>query len=345
MPPVGLDAPSVSASLSALAVDREACRLAHARVVPRRFRVPHIEKIEVMRADPAGKGEFQRRIVLDRLGELALEQIGNIRFAAFQHGKPCRAFRYAEVNKALHRRLFAPIILIGLQHQFDTRFHADEFVGSEADRVLLVTVCPDLLEIFLRRDPAGRAPQRAVSRHEIRPWFVEDKPHRMRIDDNDLLHLLLELRPLGTLEAELNVLRCERVTVVEFDALPQLELVGELVRALGPGFRKARRHAVPRHRLHQSVVQRVLHPERRQVSGIRLARVKPGRRDRHINRKPDFALGPGLCGRRARSRRRAPRSRGSAAQARFCHAFINVCSPCSRTTCERRTAARISCTE
>ena len=91
--------------------------------------------------------------------------------------------------------------------------------------MLLEAVGADLLEILLRGDPAGGAPQRAVDRHEIRPRLVQYEPHRMRIDDDDLLDLLLELHALGALEAELHVVGGERVAVMEFDALAQLEFV------------------------------------------------------------------------------------------------------------------------
>ena len=201
---------------------------------------------------------------------------------------------HAQIDEAFHRRLFAPVIVVGLQHELDARLHADEFIRTEADWMLLVTVRPDLLEIIFRRDPAGGAPQRAVSGHEIRPWLVEDEPHRVRIDDDDLLDLLLELRPLGALEAEFDVLGGERVAVVEFHSLAQLEFITELVRAFAPGFGQAWRHVLSRHRLHERVVQRILHPEWRQIAGACLARIEPSRRDRHVHREPDFALGLGL---------------------------------------------------
>jgi len=47
-----------------LPVDRQARRLAHALVGKRRFRVPHIEKVEKKGADAAEKDQLQIRVVL-----------------------------------------------------------------------------------------------------------------------------------------------------------------------------------------------------------------------------------------------------------------------------------------
>ena len=73
-----------------------------------------------------------------------------------------------------------------------------------------------------------------------------------------------------------------------------------------PGFGEARRHALSRHRLHQRVVQREQHPERRHETGLRLARIEPGRRQRHIDRKAHLAFRLGLRRRRGRAPRLAP---------------------------------------
>ena len=164
----------------------------------------------------------------------SLEKIGDIRLAARQHREPRRLLRNALEDDALDRRRFAPIVLVRLHHQFEAGLHADEFVRSEADRVLQETFVADLFDIVLRYDPAGGADERPVIRHEIRPRLLQDELHRVRIDDFDFFHLFTDQRRLGALEAELDVFRGERVAVVELDALAQLEFVGELVRAFGP---------------------------------------------------------------------------------------------------------------
>ena len=98
---------------------------------------------------------------------------------------------------------------------------------------------------------------------------------------------------LRALEAELHVLGGERVAVVELQPLAQLELVGLLIRAHRPGFGEARRQVVARHRLHQRVVQRVQHPERREHADD-LGRIEPGRRERHVERPAHLAFRLGL---------------------------------------------------
>ena len=154
----------------------------------------------------------------------------------------------------------------------------------------------DLLHVVFRHDPAGRAGHRAVIGHEVRPRLLQDELHRVRIDDFDLFHLFMDQRALRPLEAVFHVFGRERVAVVKLDALAQLELVGELVLALVPRFRQARRHRVARHRLYQRVVQRVQDPERGQDALRRLARVHPRGRDRHVKRPLHLAFRLGLLG-------------------------------------------------
>ncbi|MBM3220773.1 MAG: hypothetical protein FJZ38_19220, partial [Candidatus Rokubacteria bacterium] len=80
----------------------------------------------------------------------------------------------------------------------------------------------------------------------------------MRIDDGDVADLLVqELRALRALEAELDVLRGERVAVVEADALAELELVDELIRRERPRLGEARHAEVPGHRFDDGVVDGV----------------------------------------------------------------------------------------
>ena len=112
-------------------VDREACRLADALVGPRRFRIPHVEEIEDKRADATGEGELQGRIGLDRLRERFIEQIGDIDFAALQHGEPGGRLRDALEHQPLYRGHLAPIFLVRLHDQFDARLVADELVRAE----------------------------------------------------------------------------------------------------------------------------------------------------------------------------------------------------------------------
>ena len=167
--------------------------------------------------------------------------------------------------------------------------------------MLLEAVGADLLEVVLGGDPAGGARQRAVERHEVRPRLMQHELHLVRVDDHDLLHLFLELRPLRALEAELHVLGGERVAVVEFHALAQGEFVDEPILAHRPGFREAVRHEVSGHRLYQRVVQRVQHPERCKIAEEKLPRIEPGRRQGHVKRKPHLAFRFGLCRRGART--------------------------------------------
>src|SRR5207245_1475881 len=133
------------------------------------------------------------------------------------------------------RRHLAPVILVRLHYNLDARLYADKLVRAETDRMFSEAVRPDLREIFLGRDPARGARERAVKRHTIGPRFVQSETHRVRIDRDDLPHLLMQLYTLRAREAEDHVIGGERVAVMEFYAFAQLELITQLVRALGPG--------------------------------------------------------------------------------------------------------------
>src|SRR5207247_6039656 len=90
--------------------------------------------------------------------------------------------------------------------------------------------------------------------------------HAPGIHDLDFTYALLEeLRPRApvALEREFHVLGRHRIAVVELDALADDELVGEPVLRLRERLREARRVRSRWHRLHQSVVERVQHHERR----------------------------------------------------------------------------------
>jgi len=160
--------------------------------------------------------------------------------------------------------------------------------------MLLEAVDPDLLHVLLRRDPGGGRRERAVERHEVRPRLVQDEADAVGIDDHDLLHLVLKaLGALGAVERELHVLGGERIAVVELQPLAQLELVDALVGTHRPRLRQARRLVIARHRLHERVVHRVQHPERREHADD-LGRVEPRRREGDVERPAHLALGLGL---------------------------------------------------
>ena len=122
------------------------------------------------------------------------------------------------------------------------------------------------------------------------------EPHFVGIDDLDLAHLLLEdPGALGAQEAELHVLGGEEVSVVELEALPQLELVGLLVGTERPRLGQARRHDAAGHRLDQRVVERVLDPERRDEA-LHLAWIEPGRGHGHVEGPAHLAFRLRLLG-------------------------------------------------
>src|SRR5262245_36132724 len=78
-----------------LAVDGVAGRQAHALVVPRRLRIPHVEEVDVEAGHPAREGELQGGIALDLLGLGHLQQVGDVHLAALEHGHARRRLRHA----------------------------------------------------------------------------------------------------------------------------------------------------------------------------------------------------------------------------------------------------------
>ena len=115
---------------------------------------------------------------------------------------------------------------------------------------------------------------------------MEHKPDVVRIDDLDGLDLLLQFRgprPFVALKTILDVFGGKGVAVVECDALPQLEIVGQPVLALAPAGREAGRHPPVGHGFHQCIVERVeAHIGGGQRQG--LPRIKPRRRQGDVHR-------------------------------------------------------------
>src|SRR5262249_4730395 len=109
--------------------------------------------------------------------------------------------------------------------------------------------------------------------------------------DLDVPHAVFEdLADLRALEAELHVFRRERIAVVELQTLAQLEVVRQPVPGHRPRLGEAGRHEIAGHRLHERIVQRVEHPERREKAAGDLARIEPRRRERDVERPTHLAL-------------------------------------------------------
>ena len=201
-----------------LPVERVIDRLPQPHVVPRRFRVPLVGELDPEDRGVLRRHDLQTRGLLDALGVGAVERVGDIGLAGLQHQRAGRRLGHAAHDQGLDVRHAAPIAGKGLQHDLDAGLGADEFVRAGADRVLLEAVIADFRHVFLRHDDAGGGRGRAVERHEIGPRLLQVKPHDPRIDDLDLLDVLLQRLGAGAvvaLEAELDVLGRHRVAVVE----------------------------------------------------------------------------------------------------------------------------------
>src|SRR5262249_14533922 len=219
-----------------LAVDTQVGGQTHASVRPRRFRIPHIEEVKIIRANSSRKDQLKRWIALYLFGHRRIQQVGDINLATLEHRQACRRLRHTLVDQALHRGHLAPVALECLHDQIDPGRATYEHVGSEANWFLLEALWPHGLHVLFAYDPASSRRERAVEYHEVRPWLVQNKAHSIGIDDDHLLDLFMQELALGALEAEFNVLGGEWVAIVEFEPLAKLELVSCLVGAERPRF-------------------------------------------------------------------------------------------------------------
>ena len=232
---------------------------AHSPVVPRRLRVPLVSEVDPLcRLTDVGL-QRQPRGPPEILGQRTANRVGDVHLAALQRGQPRGLVRDRLQDKPLHVRRLSPVLIEGLEDELDARAERDEPVGASADRSLLEALVADLFDVFPGHDPAGAGGGR-VERHEVRPRPLEtnaDTPRVRRLDGrHTLLQRLLRDAPV-TLERELDVLGCDRVTVVELRPAAEDELVDEPIRGHAPRLGQARRHRLARHRLHERVVQRV----------------------------------------------------------------------------------------
>src|SRR6516162_9699474 len=165
---------------------------------------------------------------------------------------------------------------------------AARIASTCASRILVRGASNSALSAFIpSRVSQPEACQRSRSRSRLdRVWSTA----RSFPEVSHLPHLLMEELAPCTPEAELNVLSGEHVTVVELEALAELELVDRLVRAQRPELGKARGQVVPRHRFDQRVVQGIEHPERGDHAH-QPARVEPGGGQGNVQRPAHLAFG------------------------------------------------------
>src|SRR5262249_60514015 len=177
---------------------------------------------------------------------------------------------------------------VRLAEDFDTGPEVYESVWAETDRLLLEFLAADLLYVALRKDPTCPRGGRRVIGQEIWPGLVQRKADELWSDDRDRLDLLSELgraRPLVPLIAELDVLRRERVPVVERHACPEHEVIRQAVLALTPAGGQARGHRTTRHGFDQRIVNRVEEDGRRRNTR-RLSWIEPAPRNIRLHLPP-----------------------------------------------------------
>ena len=232
-------------------------------------------------------------------GQLALEQVDDVGFAALEHGQACGLVGDRLEDETLDARALSPVRLVGFEHELDSRRERGEPVRPGADGRSLEALVADLLEVLPGHDPARAGGQASVIGHEIGPGLLQTKAHPGRIRGlhaRDSLFQELRRRAPVALERELHVVGRDGIAVVEPGTLAKDELVDEAVLRDAPGFGQARRHGVTGHRLHQRVVQRVEDHERR-PDPRSLCRIEPRGSDRDVSSPRHLILGRGQRGR------------------------------------------------
>src|SRR5262249_16704590 len=146
----------------------------HPFVMPRRFRVPLIWKINIEHTLDDRWLECQSGCALQVFGQFAADRVDDVDLAALECGKPRGLVRYHLKDQGLDAWRLAPILVERLEDQFDTGCERDEFVGPGADRCPLEPFVANLFDIGLGYDPAR--PRRApVKCQKVRPRLVELK--------------------------------------------------------------------------------------------------------------------------------------------------------------------------
>src|SRR5215469_5477254 len=140
--------------VEAFAVDREAGGAPHSLVVPRRFRIPLVGKIDVEHALDDRRLQGQPGGALQLFSELAADRVGDVDLAALQRGKPCGLVGDHLEDQALYFGRLAPVLIESFKDQLDAGSERDELVGPGADRRLFEPFVADLLDVFPGYDPA-----------------------------------------------------------------------------------------------------------------------------------------------------------------------------------------------
>src|SRR3989449_7794318 len=104
-------------------------------------------------------------------------QVGDVGLPGLEHREPRRPIGDALDDDALDRRLLAPVLLVGFEHELHAGGHAHESVGPEPDRVLLEGFLPDLLDVLFRYDPCRASGRGGIERQKIPARRLQHETH------------------------------------------------------------------------------------------------------------------------------------------------------------------------
>src|SRR5262245_62408425 len=97
--------------------------------------------------------EHQARRALDVFGDRAPENLAEVDLSPLEHRCPRDVVGHGLEHQPFDARDLAPVLLVGLGDQLDTRRERDKAVWTRANRRLLEAVVADLLDVPARDDP------------------------------------------------------------------------------------------------------------------------------------------------------------------------------------------------
>src|SRR6185503_17146727 len=243
-----------------LAVDGHVRRQPNPAIVPWGFRIPLLGELQPPGREWHSLRQPQPGVILDGHPLDTEHQEGEVHFAGLQHRQARRAVWHSLHDDALDRWFLPPVLLVRLKHQFHAGSHPNEAIGTEADRLTLPAFLPDLFDVLPGGDPRSAGRRRRVEDQEVGPGRVQHEPHPVLVGNLHGLYSLVKQLARDapvTLEGKLHIVGREGIAIVKLEALAELELVYEPVRAFPPRLRQTRRHVVTWQGLGQGVVQRV----------------------------------------------------------------------------------------
>ena len=168
------------------------------------------------------RGQSQPGIAAYGIQKLTRNEIGDVRFASLQQRHACGVLGDALHNQRFDIGRLTPVLGEGLELHLDACLLAHEAVRSGSNWRLLETIRTDLLIVGLGYHPASATRSTPIQGQEVKERRFEVEADGAGICNLDSVCLVVQelgVRAAVLLECELDIFRCDRIAVVELDAL------------------------------------------------------------------------------------------------------------------------------